>query len=294
MLNYIYNNLLSRRQKTRLKRTYYASNKLISDIFSRYTREQLKGELLKLGVKQRDTLFVHSSFNNFSGFRGLPQDIINCFVEILGENGNLLMPSMTYISSSYDYLQKKELFDVRKTPSKMGLISEIFRRKRGVVRSLHPTHPLLALGKDSAWIVADHNNCLYPCGKNSPFDKFRALSGKILFFDVPFNTFTFIHYIEDMIKDRLPFELYRKEPAATKLLDYEGNEIVVDTYVFSDAAVRRRRPNILKKSLLKNNMLKKTKIGKTTLMLVTAEDAIQCAHEMLDKNNYFYAEEGYS
>jgi aminoglycoside 3-N-acetyltransferase len=288
MLRYIYNNLLNDKQKIRLKQKYYETKKFISDNFYHYNIEKLKNVLLELGVNQGDTLLVHSSFNNFSGFQGIPQNIISCFIEILGKNGNLLMVSMPYMSSSYDYLQKGEIFNVSRTPSKMGLISEIFRRKRGVLRSLHPTHPVLAFGKDAAWIVDGHEKCVYPCGKNTPFDKFRSLKGKILCFDVPFNTFTFIHYIEDLIKSQLPFQLYSKEPMSAKVLDYNQNLITINTYVFSDVAVRSRNPDILEKHLLKKKMLKKTKIGKTTLMLVTAEDAIRCAYEMLDKNIYFY------
>lgn len=288
MLRYIYFNLLDNKKKIRLKQRYYEITKFISDNFYNYNIEKLKDVLLKLGINQGDTLLVHSSFNNFSGFQGIPQNIINCFIEILGKNGNLLMVSMPYMSSSYDYLQKGEIFNVSRTPSKMGLISEIFRRKRGVLRSLHPTHPVLAFGKDAAWIVEGHENCIYPCGKNTPFDKFRSLNGKILFFDVPFNTFTFIHYIEDLIKSQLSFQLYREELMSAKMVDYNQNSITINTYVFGDVAVRSRNPDILEKHLLKKKMLVKTKIGKTTLMLVTAEDAIRCTYEMLDKNIYFY------
>jgi aminoglycoside 3-N-acetyltransferase len=261
---------------------------MLADNLFAYDKEKLKKALRQLGIKQGDTLFVHSSFSIFSGFQGSPQDVINCLIDVVGENGNLLMPSMQYRSSSYEHLQRKELFDVRKTFSKMGLITEVFRRKKGVLRSLHPTHSVLAWGKDAAWIVHGHEHCMYPCGKNTPFDWFRSLNGKVLFFDVPFNTFTFIHHIEDLIKNELPFPLYRKEPIAANVLDLEGREITVVTYVFSDEAVRLRRPLILEKHLLKKDLIRKEKIGGTSLMLVAAEDAVRCSREMLAKKVYFY------
>ena len=114
----------------------------------------------------------------------------------------------------------------------------------------------------------------------------------MLFFDVPFNTFTFIHHIEDLIKDELPFQLYRKEIIAADVFDHEGRKITVSTYAFSDEAVTRRRPGILEKHLLKKDLIRKAKIGRTTLMLVAAEDAIRCSQEMLAKKIYFYAEAG--
>ena len=63
----------------------------------------------------------------------------------------------------------------------MGLITEIFRRREGVLRSFHPTHPVLVYGKDSKWLTSEHEKCLNLCGAGSPFDKFRQLKGKILF-----------------------------------------------------------------------------------------------------------------
>ncbi len=288
MVRYIYNNLLNSKQKLKLKQKYYKTRKFISDNFFNYTTEELKDALLKLGIKQGDTLLVHSSFNNFHGFQGNPQDIINCLIEILGEEGNLLMVSLPYQTSSYEYLRTNSVFDVKRTPSKMGIISEVFRRKKGVLRSLHATHSVLVWGKDKSWIIEGHENCIYPCGKDTPFDKFISLEGKVLFFDVPFIMFTFIHYIEDLLKDQLPFQLYTEEPLTSKIIDYNGNEITINTYVYSDIAVKSRNPDILGKRLLKEKKLKKTKIGKTTLMMVTAEDAIHASKFMADRNIFFF------
>jgi aminoglycoside 3-N-acetyltransferase len=288
VLQYIHNKIISKKQKQRVKQNYYKINRIITDCLFQYDSKGLKKALERLGIEKGDTLLVHSSYNYFNGFKENPQDIIKCLLEILGEEGNLLMVSLPYRSSSYAYLLTRPVFDVIHTPSKMGIISEIFRRREGVLRSLHPTHPVTALGKDAAWIVEGHQACLFPCGKNTPFDKFRRLKGKVLFFDVPFSTFTFIHYIEDRIKDRLPFQVYSPEPMTGKIRDYDGKEFTVDTFVFSDFAVKNRDPHMLEKCLLRENMLKKAKIGKTKLMSVQAEDAIECAKKMVEKKVYFY------
>jgi len=288
MLRYIYNKFFTKSQKHKIKGKYLRINRLITDRLFSYNSEKLKRAFRELGIERGDTILVHSSFNFFNGFQGNPQDVIYCLINLLGENGNLLMVSLPYESSSYEYLRKGPVFDVRSTPSKMGILSEIFRRKEGVFRSLHPTHPLLAFGKDAAWIVEGHHKCLYPCGKDTPFDKFRSRNGKVLFFDVPFGTFTFIHYIEDEIKDMLPFQLYRNEPMTARVLGYNGDEFIVKTFTFGDFAVKNRNPSILENFLLKEKMLKKTKIGKTKLMLVGAEDAVQCARKMVEEKVYFY------
>lgn len=291
MLNFIYNNLLSRKQKNKLKKIYYKINKTITDLFFKYDERQFKEVLLQIGVNKGDTLLVHSSFDNLNGFQGRPQNIIKALLEFLGPEGNLLMVSIPYTCSTSDYLKKNPVFNVQKTPSKMGIIPEIFRRKKGVLRSLHPTHPVLASGRNAEWIVAGHENCIFPCGKDTPFDKFRSLKGKILFFDVPFRTFTFIHYIEDVIKDSLPFPLYTSEPFVAKMIDYNGNEFNMQTFAFGHVAVQTRRPEVLERNLLNRNLLIKKRIGKTKLMIVSAADAILCTQKMMESNNFFYTHE---
>jgi|GEM_PF-4170350 len=88
------------------------------------------------------------------------------------------------------------------------------------------------------WLTAGHEQCLFPCSENTTFDKFKSLKGKVLPFDVAFNTFTFIHY-EDFIKNELPLPLCRNNPMTVTMLDSWGHEVGVDIHVFSDTAVRR-------------------------------------------------------
>jgi len=280
---------ISVKKKSLIRRIYFKINRIITNSFFSYDKDQLKNALSQMGIRKGDTIFLHSAFNFFNGFKGNPQDVINCLVEILGKDGNLLMVSMSYTCSSYEYLKGNPLFDVRKTPSKMGIISEIFRRKKGVLRSLHSTHPVLAYGKDAEWLVDGHKKCLIPCGKDSPFDKFRSLKGKVLHFDVPFHGgFTFIHYLEDLIKDKLPFPLYTEEPIPARMVDYDGKEIEIKTYVFSKRAVETRRVDAFGDYLSKHKALKYKKIGKTKLMLAFAEDAISYTEKMLDDNILFF------
>jgi aminoglycoside 3-N-acetyltransferase len=288
MLHFIYNHLITREHKAAVKLNYYRTLKLFSDALFSYDRVDLKNALSELGITSGDTLFVHASFKPLNGFQGTPLEIVACFLEAIGRNGNLLMPSMPYASSTFDYLGRKEIFDVKKTPSKMGLLAELFRRKQGVLRSLNPAHPVLACGKDAAWIVEGHEHCMHSCGRNSPFDKFKALGGKTLFYDVPFTTYTFIHHIEDLVKEKLPFPLYGPEAMPATVIDYNGKEKTVTALAFSATAVRARRPAILEKCLIQRNMLKKARIGRTALMLVSAQDAVRCAVDMIDRNMIMY------
>lgn len=277
---------LGEKKKLEIKSKYNKIKKSVVNSLLSYNEEKLKAKLRKMGIIETDTLMIHANFKPDSGFKGTPNDIVNAFVELVGTKGNLLMVSIPYRGSSYDYLKKKKPFRLRKTMSMMGLITEIFRRKDDVLRSFHPTHPVLAYGKDSAWLVADHEKCLFPCGMGSPFDKFRQLNGKILFFDVSFGAITFFHYVEDITKDKLPFDVYHKEPFSVKAYDRDDHQQFIKTYAFNRDI--KRRADKLEKEMSKRNLIRKGKVGNSFMLLVNAKDVVDCQTSMIESQNFPY------
>jgi aminoglycoside 3-N-acetyltransferase len=274
-------------KRRKLKPTYNRVRKKISAVYS-YSYSELVQSLKTVGIELGDVLMVHSSFNPYNGFQGKPHDVIKAIKEVSGDKeGTILMPSLAYGGATYKYLSQIKVFDVKRTVSRMGLISEIFRRQKDVVRSLHPTHPILASGKLAQWFVQNHESCLYGCGPRSPFDKLGQKNGKVLFFDTGF-AFTYIHYIEHLIKDELPFPLYTDESYKIKVIDEKGKELTVITKAYSIETVKRRRANILFKKMLDAKMVKKLRIGMTNLILVNVEDAMLCVKDMIRKGEFFY------
>lgn len=277
---------LGEKKKLEIKSKYNKMKKSVVNSLLSYDGEKLKAKLRKMGIKETDTLFVHANFKPDSGFKGAPNDIVNALVELVGTKGNLLMVSIPFRGTAYDYLVKKKPFRLRKTMSMMGLITEMFRRKDGVLRSFHPTHPVLAYGKDSAWLIEGHEKCLFPCGIGSPFDKFRQLKGKILFFDVSFGAITFFHYIEDITKDKLPFNVYHDEPFTVIAYDEKDREHKIKTYAFNRKYVRNAGK--LEEEMARRNMIKKGKVGNSSMLLVNAEDVVTCQTSMVESGNLPY------
>src|SRR5262245_21466003 len=82
-----------------------------------------------LGLESGDVVFVHSSINELSPafpvFR-----ILQVLQEVIGREGTLLFPTYPRALSSV-YLMNGEIFDVRKTVSYSGLLTEFARRQRG-------------------------------------------------------------------------------------------------------------------------------------------------------------------
>jgi aminoglycoside 3-N-acetyltransferase len=279
---------LPREHKRALKGAYNRIKSRAIQLLASYTPAQLEAKFRDLGIARNDAVLMHASFGQFTGFPGKPREVIDCLLNVLGPGGHLFMMSMGYSSSSHDYLKSGQPFDVRRTVSRMGIISEIFRRREGVLRSANPLHPVLAWGPKADWVIAGHDQLAYSCGAGSPFEKMLDLDTKVLFFDVPFTVFTFVHYLEDRFKDSAPVPVYHPEPLQSLLVDEDGRERRVKVYVFHRDAIERRNFPVLGKALIRGGLLKRDRIGNTGLMIVKMTDALKQGERLVDKGTHFY------
>jgi aminoglycoside N3'-acetyltransferase/malonyl CoA-acyl carrier protein transacylase len=271
-----------------LKREYLKARRSITKRFFSYQPSQLEEKLREIGLTDADTVYMHSAFKAFNGFSGGPQSIIDCILNVIGDSGNLLMVSMPYAGFTVDYLKAGKTFNITNTESSMGIITEIFRRKKGVLRSLNPAHPVLAFGPDAEWIISDHEKTMYSCGKGSPFEKILELNAKAIFFDVPFGKMTFFHFLEDKFKDCSPIKLYDDEPLECTVIDSNGDEMGVKTYVCSTEARVNRSVRILERELKNGKLMKTDRIGNTKLILVNLNDVVGSAQELVNAGVHFY------
>jgi aminoglycoside 3-N-acetyltransferase len=271
-----------------LKARLLAARRTVVRLLLSYDDRGLRRVLQDLGIRPGDSVMLHSAFSRDHGFRGSAETLTNVFLDALGPDGHLLMVSLPYRSSSLQYLQNLKQFDVRRTPSMMGLVSEFFRRRPGVRRSLHPTHPVLVHGPRAAWFVEAHPTCRHPCGPDSPFDRLAAVDGKAVFFNVPFATYTFFHYLEHLVAPRLPFPLYTGEPFDVPVVDEEGRPRTVTTHVFAAEAIRRRRFPVLEDALRRRGHIRERRIGATRIQSVNVRDTIDCVLEMAARGEFFY------
>jgi len=278
--------LLSDQQKRALKAKVNQTRQQFVRRFLRYDAERLKASLRGLGIQETDTVMVHANFEPDSGFQGSPGDVVEALVDLVGRRGNLLMVSIPFRGAAVDYLASNKVFNVRKTISMMGLITEMFRRREGTLRSLHPTHPVLAYGRDAASLVAGHESCLFPCGPGSPFDKLLAANGKIVFFDVGFEAVTFFHYVEHLLKDQLPFPVYDDTLFSVGVVDAQGQNRIVQTYAYNKKVPRRA--DLLYADMLGRGHVRRARIGNSRIIAVTAADVVACQSAMVAAGRYPY------
>jgi aminoglycoside 3-N-acetyltransferase len=167
------------------------------------TRRAL-GNLLGGGV---ELLFVHSSLSNLGRFVRGPADIVAALREV---SGTLGLPTHSY---SYPEIlgEAAPVFDRETTPSQNGLLTEVFRRGPGVVRSIHSTHSLAAHGPLADVLVAGHYLNDTPCGAGTPYARMIERRASVLMFGVNFHSYTFFHTAEDAAGSAFAYEPYTRD-----------------------------------------------------------------------------------
>jgi len=153
--------------------------------------------LRQLGVNAGDILLVHSSLKSLGRVEGGADTVIDALLEALGPGGTLLMPSFQGGSEFY-LVDRGCRFDVRSSPSECGLITETFRRRPGVIRSLSPTHCTAGCGPLAETMLAGHEQCRISVGHGSPYHRLAEAGGKILLLGVSHGSNTSLHYVENV------------------------------------------------------------------------------------------------
>lgn len=241
-------------------------------------------KLRRFGVEEGDALMVHSSWRRANGFMGRPSDMIAALQRAVGRDGLLVMASLTYQNkSSREFLLTRTPMDIRRSPSRMGLLSEVFRRSPGVVRSASPTHPLLAWGRGALDFIAQHDRALVPFGKDSPFARLMARDGKVLVMDGSFSVITFTHFIEDRIASSLSFPLYEPQDMVGLLIDESGIAREIPVRVLSDAANWLRREERLVNELTRVKGLQRSRLGRVSLLYVECRTMVDCGDRLVSR-----------
>jgi len=177
-----------------------------------------------------DIALVHSSMDRlelgFSFLRVLP-----ALRGAVGSEGTLLLPATHLTERPETWLERGEVFDARRSPTSMGLLPEMARRQRDAVRSLHPTHSVVALGPRARELVGEHHLDIYPCGRQSPYYKIAECGGSIVGLGVDVDVLTSVHCIEDIWRERFPVTTRRDRVYAATVRDDESREWQVQTLV---------------------------------------------------------------
>lgn len=181
--------------------------------------ETLASEWREAGVETGDLLLIHSNLGRTlrrikkMGGEANPIAVIESLLSALGKSGTLLLPLF-----NFDFTRGVG-FDIRNTPSQMGILTEAGRLWPGAVRTGHPIYSFAAIGNDAERFRGVTNFSGY--GDDSPFGILHRHSGKIGVIDLDDqNSMTFYHYVEESLK-----VVYRQHKEFTgRYIDERGVE----------------------------------------------------------------------
>ena len=151
-----------------------------------HTRTSLANDLRTLGVAAGDALAVHSSLRSLGKVDGGADGVIDALMDVLTPDGTLLMPTMN---------GPADLWIQSETPSRVGILTEVFRKRPGVSRSIHPTHSVAVWGRHAEHVLAGHPGAS-ALGVGSPFHRLSRLGGKVLMIGVTYTTCSLVHVAE--------------------------------------------------------------------------------------------------
>lgn len=185
-----------------------------------YTGEDLKKQLQDMNLSGKETILIHSSMKAIGEVEGGADTVLDAWMEFFGD-GLLLLPTHTWKNVN----AQNPVYDPKSTPSCVGILTNLFRERAGVVRSLHPTHSLAGYGKKAEEFLAGEEMATTPCGPHGCYDKLKMAGGKILLVGVGHEKNTFIHCVEELLNvpNRLadkPMELEIVMPDGSHRMSY--------------------------------------------------------------------------
>jgi aminoglycoside 3-N-acetyltransferase len=263
--------------KRRLKQLWRTYHRL----FFAFTPADLTSALQQLCVVPGAVVMVHSAFDRLFGFHGGPVDVIRVLQEVVGARGTLLMPTIPFQRTAVEYALGDPLFDPRRTPSQMGLITEVFRRAPDVVRSLHPTHSVAAWGGRADALIAGHERADTPCGRCTPYGRLFEYDGQILLLGVPANTMTFTYFVVEELEPRLSFPVLTRERYPLRWKDRDGIVQVSHVRLFSERLDHDVSP--LAAELRRRGAWRERRVGRVPIILLRAREVYDAAAPLADK-----------
>ncbi|MCQ1530714.1 AAC(3) family N-acetyltransferase [Lutispora saccharofermentans] len=157
-----------------------------------YSKDDIINSIINIGVKRTDTLLVHSSMKSVGIVENGADTVLDAFMEYM-KDGLLIFPTHTWAQMNDEY----NIFNPETEPSCVGILSNIFRKRPNVIRSLHPTHSVAAYGSYAIEYASGEEKWDTPCPRDGCWGKLYDRRAKILFLGCSLRCNTLLHGVEE-------------------------------------------------------------------------------------------------
>ena len=161
------------------------------------TFEDIAGALRQLSIGGGGGVYIHSSLSSMGYVEGGADTVIDAFLHVLGPAGTFCVPTIVYAAQG-----PRPPFDVQRTPSEVGRITETARLRAEARRSNNPTHSVAAIGARAEEITTGHDRGKgrpspwgeLAFGHESPWQRFYDLDATLVLLGVDWEVNTMFHY----------------------------------------------------------------------------------------------------
>lgn len=173
------------------------------------TRQDLRRDLERLGVRPGDVVMVHAAMRKVGPLLNGPDALIGALLTAVGAEGTVM--AYTDWDARYDEL----LDEAGRVPDEWralippfhplisrairdnGVLPEFLRTTPGALRSGNPGASMAAIGARADWLTADHP-LDYGYGEGGPLARLVEAQGKVLMLGCPLDTMTLLHHAEHL------------------------------------------------------------------------------------------------
>ena len=206
---------------------------------SKLTKENLVEDLKSIGIGSGDSIMVHSSLSSIGNVDGGAETVVESLVDAVTAQGTLMMPCYNSAEAVQADIEAGQYVDLRELRSSMGKITEIFRRRPGVVRSSHPFSSVCAWGKNAELVTSGHSKNPYICHAESPMGHIVDANVRIVGIGITIAVGMAVsHYLED-IDEPFPIEVHTP-PFEVKYTDALGNSVEREVIRFDPVVSQTR------------------------------------------------------
>jgi aminoglycoside N3'-acetyltransferase len=165
--------------------------------------DDLERAMTEAGVECGRDLMVHASWGGIPRLQAKPSELLGVLKGIVGSKATLVMPTHPVEKRRDGVL----IYEVDRSPTRMGMLAETMRRAAGRSRSPVPIAPVSALGPAAEQYVRDYReeSRLTPWGRGSPYWEIAERRGQVLVLGIDFvRTLTLMHTAFDVLLEENP------------------------------------------------------------------------------------------
>ena len=169
-------------------------------------QDQLADGFRRIGVRAGDVLLFHSSLRSFGRVVVGPDTVIDSAVAAVSPGGTVVVPTFVQKvdEENAGYTQRLQAWDIDRSRSDVGRITEVFRLRGDSVRSDDCCNSLAAIGPDAAVAMGRHRTAAprpspwgsVSFGIGSPWDWLRERNALYLLMGTGFQACSILHYVQ--------------------------------------------------------------------------------------------------